>query len=230
MSEQKYDFEFSHREEGFDNHIEKSIRGYNDLLDDVVSLGRYFIEPNTNVIDIGCSTGKLSHSMMNQNSFAQNVTYIGVELSESFEVELLKRPSEFNNSYFKYEICDIADYKIENSSFITSIFTLQFIPRKHRADIIKNIYNSLNVGGGFCFSEKILCESSRIQDMLTFSFYDYKKKNFSIEDILNKEVTLRNMLKPNTIDELLYDVKSAGFSTVEPFWQNFMFVGFIAIK
>ena len=26
------DFTFAHREEGFDNHIEQSIRGYSDLM------------------------------------------------------------------------------------------------------------------------------------------------------------------------------------------------------
>ena len=34
------DFTFAHREEGFDEHIEKSIRGYSQLIDDVISLSR----------------------------------------------------------------------------------------------------------------------------------------------------------------------------------------------
>ena len=38
------DFTFAHREEGFDNHIDKSIRGYKELLNDVVSFSRYFVE------------------------------------------------------------------------------------------------------------------------------------------------------------------------------------------
>ena len=45
-----YDFTFAHREEGFDNHIEKSIRGYNNLHDDVVNLSRYYVEDYTNRI------------------------------------------------------------------------------------------------------------------------------------------------------------------------------------
>jgi hypothetical protein len=32
------DFTFAHRDEGFDNHIEDSIRGYRNLHDDVVNL------------------------------------------------------------------------------------------------------------------------------------------------------------------------------------------------
>ena len=46
------DFTFAHREEGFDNHIEKSIRGYSYLMNDVITLSRYFVEDNTNIVDI----------------------------------------------------------------------------------------------------------------------------------------------------------------------------------
>ena len=38
--------------------------------------------------------------------------------------------------------------------------------------------------------------------MITFNFYDYKRKHFDASDILEKEKTLRNMLKPNTWKEL----------------------------
>ena len=46
----------------FDDYIEHSIRGYTNLLDDIVSLSRNFVEDETNVIDIGCSTGKLTEA------------------------------------------------------------------------------------------------------------------------------------------------------------------------
>ena len=44
------DFTFAHREEGFDEHINRSVRGYSDLLQDVISLSRYFIENDLNEI------------------------------------------------------------------------------------------------------------------------------------------------------------------------------------
>ena len=74
MSE--YDFTFAHREEGFDNHIEKSIRGYNHLHDDVINLSRYYVEDWTSIVDIGCSTGKTIEAMALQNEkIAPAVTY-----------------------------------------------------------------------------------------------------------------------------------------------------------
>ena len=80
------DFTFAHREEGFDNHIDKSIRGYKELLNDVVSFSRYFVEEKTHVLDIGCSTGKLTKEIFLQNHEHKNrVTYEGVEYAKGFK-------------------------------------------------------------------------------------------------------------------------------------------------
>ena len=38
--------------------------------------------------------------------------------------------------------------------------------------------------------------------MITFNYYDYKRKSFSTEDIMDKERTLRHMMKPNTWKEI----------------------------
>ena len=74
------DFTFAHRQEGFDEHIDWSIRGYRNLLNDTISFSRYFVENNTNVVDIGCSTGKLTTRIMEYNNEISSASnYIGVE-------------------------------------------------------------------------------------------------------------------------------------------------------
>ena len=59
---------------------------------------------------------------------------------------------------------------------------------------------------------------------------DGKREKFTTDDIMNKEQTLRHMLKPNTWNEIHYMVEDAGFKTVEQFWRNHNFLGAIAIK
>ena len=77
------DFTFAHREEGFDEHIIWSIRGYSDLLKDVISFSRYFVEDDTNVVDIGCSTGKITQALMEYNKdHASRAHYVGVEIAD----------------------------------------------------------------------------------------------------------------------------------------------------
>ena len=145
------------------------------------------------------------------------------------EEHLNNLKDKFINSR-NFENKDVRNYKFENCSLVTSIFTLQFMPRKDRFNVLQNIYNGLNHGGAFIFAEKTVCDDSRLQEMITFNFYDYKRKHFEASDILEKEKTLRNMLKPNTWKELEGMLECAGFKTAQPFWRNHMFVGAIAIK
>jgi tRNA (cmo5U34)-methyltransferase len=230
------DFTFAHREEGFDEHIEQSIRGYSNLLEDVISLSRYFVEDDTTIVDIGCSTGKLTKAMIEYNQDHCNTgNWIGVEIADGFindledrQKEITNGPSNFAEVDFIME--DIRDYNFNNCSLVTSIFTLQFMPKKDRREVISNIYGGLNEGGAFIFSEKTVCESALVQDMITFNYYDYKRKSFTTDDIMDKERTLRNMMKPNTWEEIIDMLSYAGFKDIQPFWRNHAFVGALAIK
>ena len=226
------DFTFAHREEGFDEHIEKSIRGYSHLIEDVVSLSRYFVEDETNVVDIGCSTGKMTKALIDYNlDHSQEAKYIGLEIAEGFEEDLEKRKKELSYyDYVQFLSDDARWYEYSNCSLVTSIFTLQFMPKTDRRELLQNIYNGLNEGGAFIFAEKTICENALVQDMITFNYYDYKRKSFDTEDIMDKERTLRHMMKPNTWREIEDMLLSVGFSVIQPFWRNHAFVGAIAIK
>ena len=229
------DFTFAHRQEGFDEHIDWSIRGYSNLLGDVISFSRYFVEDNTNVVDIGCSTGKTTEKMLLHNKdHCKNATYVGIEIAKGFYDNLDERLVDLSKkepwAQVEFIKDDVRHYNFDNCSLVTSIFTLQFMPKRHRQEVIQNIYNGLNEGGAFIFGEKIYTEDAFIQDILTFNYYDFKRQNFETQDIMDKEITLRHMLKPNTWPEIETMLKSSGFRSVQVFWQNFLFLGAIAIK
>jgi tRNA (cmo5U34)-methyltransferase len=228
------DFTFAHRQEGFDKHIQQSIRGYDNLMEDVVSLSRYFVEDDTNIVDIGCSSGKNTKAMMEYNSdHSPTAQYFGVEVADGFVQDLKDRRLELNTAGFnnvEFVMKDIRKFQFSNCNLVTSIFTLQFMPKKDRKKVVQNIYHGLNEGGAFIFAEKTICESALVQDMITFNYYDYKRKSFDTEDIMDKERTLRNIMKPHTWKELELMVSFAGFRTVQPFWRNHSFVGALAIK
>lgn len=215
--------------EKFDDHINDSVRGYSNLIDDVIHMSQYFLEPNTRMIDIGCSTGKMIHEMSNVNKdVITNISYTGIE-SEPNMIE-----NQIEDKSIKYFNDDVREYKNwRNASLITSIFTLQFINKCDRQKIVTDVYRALNPGGAFIFAEKVYSKNSRIQDMLTFMYYDFKRQKFDAESILDKERSLRHMLRPMTEHDLVglnSLVQKAGFSVIEPFWRNFNFVGYVAIK
>ena len=222
-------FTFATEEDGFDNHIEKSIRGYQNLWGDILKFSEYFVEDGTTVVDIGCSTGKMLKAMKAQNDrFAPECIYKGIEMEEYFFGDLR------NDQNLYFQQIDVRgfnwDANAKNCSLVISMFTLQFIPKRDRKTILNSIYQALMKGGAFIFSEKILSETSQMEEMMTFCYYDWKRRNFSSEEILEKEEKLRHMMKPLPFAELIGMLQEAGFKEVQPFWQNFNFIGAIAIK
>ena len=223
-------FTFAQREEGFDNHIEHSIRGYTNLWNDILKYSEYFVEDDSSVIDVGCSTGKLLKAMIGQNTFAPRAKYFGIEIEEDFFAGFDEDEKYHEN--LKYFRGNVLDFDFKNATLITSIFTLQFIPEHMRRDVVKKIYNGLRHGGAFIFAEKTVSENPRIQEIRTFTYYDYKREHFTSDDILDKERQLRHMMKLSTRQELMSMCACAGFSfsRIDSFWQNHGFTGFIAIK
>ena len=222
-------FTFANSEEGFDAHIAQSIRGYEDLWGDILKFSEYFIEDGTTVVDIGCSSGRLLKEMHKKNKqFAPNCLYRGIENEKDFFSELQDRENLF---FDKIDVRAFDWESLANScSLIISMFTLQFIPKRDRHAIIDLVFQSLVPGGAFIFSEKILSETSQIEEMMTFCYYDWKRKAFSADEILQKESELRHMMKPLRLRSLLKMVESSGFSSFQTFWQNYNFVAVIAIK
>lgn len=227
-------FTFAQREEGFDNHISQSIRGYNDLIGDVINLSQYFVENDTYVYDIGCSTGKMLKSMIRQNSqVAERAKYVGIEIEEDFKPHFEESMENVVPPNLNFICGDVRDVEFSPlTSLVTSIFTLQFMPRQDRQNLIESIYDCLIPGGGFIFAEKTLANNPMIQEMRTFTYYDFKRNSFTYDDIMTKEKKLRSMLKSNTRDELIGMCVEAGFekNCIDTFWQNYAFTGFIAVK
>lgn len=207
--------------DNFDEHINKSIRGYNILNELIIELAKYFIEENTNVYDLGCSTGTLLRELKSR----YRANYIGIEKEHNFTKDLQNRK---NLTFLKMDIREFKSFT--NANLITSIFTLQFIPLRDREEILRNIYNGLNKGGAFIFSEKIFSKYAKINDILTFLYYDFKQTSFSSEEILNKERDLRAIMKPITLKENIKLLKKVGFKEIDIFFKIYNFTGILAIK
>ena len=95
---------------------------------------------------------------------------------------------------------------------------------------MNKIYNSLN-WGAFVFFEKIRANDARFQDIMTFLYFDFKSQNgLESSEILNKEISLRSVLEPYTIQANIDYLKRAGFKDIMPISQYLNFKGFLAIK
>ena len=218
-------FSFTNFSKEFDEHIDKSIRGYSTLRSDVVKISKYFVEDDTTVLDLGCSQGSLLRMMYEQNDHATTAQYLGVDVNDSFA------PHWKEEDRLSYAVDDITTMEFpEDLSLVTSLFTFQFIPERKRVPLMEKIYENLVEGGAFVFSEKLLSVGGKVQNMMEFMYYDYKKEHFTEKEILDKEIELRHLAKLTNEDLLVKQLLGVGFRQIQTFWRNFNFVGMVALK
>lgn len=205
--------------ENFDEHIDKSIPNYKLLQEAIVSLSEFVVQPNTAIVDLGCSTGKLL------NAIPHNGEKIGIDISSN-----LLPKSDKNIKFIKKDIRDVVWALMPNISLVMSIFTLQFVPKEDRLKIVEMIFHSLEEGGAFIWAEKVVCKSGWQQELMTFSHYDYKKNFFTNQEIMDKEHDLRQIMKCNTSKENESIAKLAGFEESQLIWKFFNFECWVFIK
>ena len=208
----------------FDEHVKKSVPLYQLFHKDILDMSVYFVQNNTNVIDIGTSTGVLLKGLYDINK-SRNAKYIGIDIEESMI-------NECNNRYkdIEFKVCDALDYDYSNSSVITAMLSFQFIPKKERVKILSKIYNGLNEDGAFFMVEKIKNNIPDIHDIYNDIYYDFKRENIKDEEILDKNISLRGIMKPLTLEENINNLKEVGFNKIDIFMKYNNFVGIIAIK
>jgi tRNA (cmo5U34)-methyltransferase len=219
-NKQKFSFDTI---DNFDDHINKSVSNYDSLIDLIQKISTYFITKNSNVYDLGCSTGLLLKQLHKQNT--NNASFVGYDISDN----LLKETSSKNLSFYLRDITDDS-IKFYNTNFILLIFTLQFLQISQREKLIKKVCDNLNKGGACIVAEKIFIDDGFIEDIFTFTHYDQKLNNFSHEEILKKQIDLRSIMRPLTEEQNIEMFYDAGFSKVQSFYQSLNFKSWILIK
>jgi tRNA (cmo5U34)-methyltransferase len=194
--------------ENFDDHIDSSIPSYGVLAQTIKNLSPWFLSPSKSIVDLGCSTGKLLES----------ISHDGMKYGVDIATNLLPE-SKSGCEYLNVPIQFLEWNKFVQPSLVLSIFTLQFLPVEDRITVLQNVYDSLAIGGGFIWAEKIVNEYGDDQELFDFAHYDFKREHFTAEEILDKERDLRLMLRPNTTAKNLEFAHQAGFGNGVLLWK-----------
>jgi tRNA (cmo5U34)-methyltransferase len=228
VTKPKKNFSFADHAPKFDSHIRSSIPEYAALIRDCVGLSVRYVQSDTTVLDIGCSSGHLIASIRKANELAHaDVDYVGIDCEPNFIPQWDRRRAR----KLRYEVGDVRFYPIENVSIACSLFTVQFLRPADKLPLLRRICDGLVEGGALMIAEKTLAETARLQDAMTFPYYDYKRgRGFSPESILDKERSLRGQMTLWTESELRAVLHQAGFREINPIWRSSLFVGFLALK
>lgn len=215
----------------FDDMLRRSIPQYAVMRQAVFDIAAPFVQPHTDIVDLGCSRGEALLPFIDRFGAANR--FVGLEVSEPMIAAARAR----FRSLIESGVVDIRNFDLRNgypplrASVTLSVLTLQFTPIEYRHRIVRNVFKSLTPGGAFVLVEKILGGDADTDALLVDRYYALKSANgYSREEIDRKRCSLEGVLVPVTArwnEELL---KSAGFSRVECFWRWMNFGSWLAVR
>jgi len=214
----------------FYSHINKSVPLYKEGHELILKLSDFFLKDRSVCYDLGCSTSDLLIKLSKYTN-KKKVKFIGLDIEKDmirFSKKKIKKNKVSNIAVINK---DFGDVKLLKSDLIISYYTIQFVDPKKRQEIINKIYKSLNWGGCFVMFEKFRGPDARFQDIFTQIYNDYKEANgFSVDEIFNKQKSLRGVLEPFSDFGNIGLLKRAGFKDISSIAQLISFKGYISIK
>ncbi|MCY7296416.1 carboxy-S-adenosyl-L-methionine synthase CmoA [Alteromonas sp. a30] len=226
------DFQFDHRvAEVFPDMIQRSIPGYNTIIDGIGYFSTKFVQPNSNVYDLGCSLGAASLAVRRYNQ-ADNAHIIAIDNSHAMLERCALHLSAFkSNMAFTTRCQDILESEISHASLVIMNFTLQFIKPELRAQLINSIYQGLLPGGALILSEKLKHDTQTGNDLLVDIHHEFKRRNgYSELEISQKRTAIENVMIIDSYAEHENRLKQAGFNDVAMWFKCYNFASMIAIK
>ena len=213
----------------FDDMVLRSVPGYKQMIELIGLAGRTYPAVNSNVYDLGCSTGAVTLSIAS-NLKSASVKIFSIDNSKEM-VEQCSKNLSSTEANIQYICDDIEKIQLDNASLIVLNLTLQFINPQYRSDLIKRIFKSLLPGGALIISEKIINENEEINKSLISLHESFKRENgYSETEIAQKRKAIEDVLIPESIEQHLKRLSDAGFKKPLVQMQCINFASFLAVK
>ncbi len=215
----------------FDDMLDRSVPFYEEVISSISRIMRSILANGDTVVDLGCATGstllRLS-SLLDDKKFQ----YTGIDNSTAMLEKAKSKAEMFSKQERMHFIHgDIMEMSQPDTSAFILNYTLQFIRPLHREKFLAHVFTNLRPGGICILSEKIISHHSSLNRSFIDIYHGFKQeKGYSELEIAKKREALENVLIPCSFDENRSMLKTAGFVEIEPFFQWFNFVSFLAVK
>jgi len=219
----------------FPDMLQRSIPGYAASIDAIGALAARYVRPGTNCYDLGCSLGAATLAMR-QGIAEPCCRVVAVDSAPAMIErckEIIAEDDRLNGPETQVDVIegDIRDIDFTNASMAVLNYTLQFIEPGERDELVMRIYKGLNEGGLLVLSEKVVDESTHMEELLVELHHEYKRRNhYSSLEVARKRAALENVLVPETVAAHRERLQRAGFSRSAVWLRYFNFVSIIAIR
>ena len=215
----------------FPDMIRRSAPGYETIVSLLGVIAERFVQPDSNIYDLGCSLGASMRSVHSRIA-DPSVRFIGVDNS----APMLEKCREnldgvIDAGRFRLLHCDIREVEIKDAGMVILNFTLQFLDPADRLDLLSRIHAGLKTGGVLVLSEKIRFDTLREGALQQSMHEQFKAANgYSELEIAQKRAALEKVMLPDSAETHLKRLRQAGFSQTSQWFQAFNFCSFMAIK
>jgi tRNA (cmo5U34)-methyltransferase len=215
----------------FDDMLERSIPQYHIMRELCFEIGKRFVVPKLDVVDLGCARGEALDPFIRK--FGAYNRYIACDVSEP----MLSAARVRFDGYIKCGVADVRrvdlrhEYPASVACLTLGVLTIQFTPIEHRPRILAKVAEHTAHSGAFLLVEKVISSDAKIDETFSEVYVDAKKANgYSDEQIARKRLSLEGVLVPMTEEANVSFLRNAGFSKVECFWRWANFAGWLAVK
>lgn len=212
----------------FDDMLARSIPGYEEMRRTTTELSLRFAQPNTAIVDLGCSRGAALEPIVEALGPAN--VFVGVEVSAPMREAAVERfRNVVNAAIYDLDLRD--EYPSAAASVTLAVLTLQFIPIEYRQRIIADAWERTVPGGVFLLVEKVLGSDAFADRTLVETYLERKGENgYTPEQINAKRRSLEGVLVPVTADWNVQLLERAGWTHVECYWRCLNFGAWIGVK
>lgn len=218
----------------FPDMIKRSVPGYPTIVENIGVIASQFARPHSALYDLGCSLGAVSQALR-RHVQAEDCRVVAVDNSSAM-VERCREYLHAQDSMFQELLpvevleADICQLEFQPASVVALNFTLQFIPREQRLQLLGRIRQALLPGGALILSEKLRFADAEEQELLTDLHIAFKRANgYSELEIAQKRSAIEHVMKPDSLEEHRERLLAAGFSKVIPWFQCLNFASLIAL-
>lgn len=214
----------------FGDMINRSVPGYAMILEMIGVIARRYGRPNTRCYDLGCSLGASTLSL--RHNLPQGSSIVAVDNSAAM-IERCKQYIAQDSATIPVDVqlANMQDISYEQASIVVLNFTLQFLAKEQRFDLLKRICDGMIPGGALVLSEKIAFPDDEEQQLLTELHHGFKRsRGYSELEVAQKRSALENVLIPESLNDHRERLLKAGFHKVTLWFQCFNFVSILAEK
>lgn len=211
----------------FANMLERSIPDYKSMRALTYKIGEQFIQPDTLIVDVGCSTGLAVEPFVEKYRDQNDFLLIdnAPAMVEACRRRFHEEPGVTVEDGNLWEHLPLQ----EPASLVLSVLSLQFMPTSYRQQMIFDIHKGLAPGGALILVEKIVSED--MDDLMVQMYYEMKRENgYTQTQIMEKRRSLENVLSPLKASWNVDMLRTAGFQRIDMFWRCLNFCGWIAVK